>query len=235
MENNMKARFTLYPYTATEDGMLLRSGKRLNCVINTPMFYEIQAFTQRGDYCDEKHMYHCKKCRLVLDLLDVIEKYHKYIREGTVWMDFYDMCRAKLNELIRDFNDVIYDCYCEDSNRHFNGALENELEELTFLASTEEISRMANYTGYEDRWLYRIYNKNFLMLENTQTYTHGDYEEHSDVIVRDFNLMKAELEHWFKYFNRPHASVVIETFNVLESQPRFSINADCIGNILSFL
>jgi len=232
----MKARFTLYPYIATEDGMLLRSGKRLNCVINTPMFSDIQAFTRPDEYPQPtQHAYNCQKCQLVLDFLDILEKYHNYIREGKNWMKFYDACRVKLREFIRDFDSVIYSCYCEVSNRHFNGALEDELEELTFLASTEDISRMANYTGYEDRRLYRIYNKNFLMLENTLAYSHGDYEEYTDVIVRDFDLMKAELEHWFKYFNRPHASVVTETFKALENHPRNSINTDCIGNILSFL
>jgi ribosomal protein S8 len=233
----MKARFTLYHCVSTEDGMLLRSGKRLNCVDNTPMVKDIRALTRLdNDIYNTQHLYHCPKCKLVLDFLDMLEKYHKYIREGKIWRNFYDMCRVKLAEFIRDFDNVIFDCYCTDSNRHFNGALERELEELTFLASTEEISRMANYTGYEDRRLYRIYNKNFLMLENTLTYSYGDYEEYSDVIVRDFDLMEAELKHWFKYFNRPHESVVKETFKALENrQKKVSINSDCIENILSYL
>ena len=229
----MKARFTLYPNISSDDGMVLRSGKKLNCVVNTPMFNDIQKFVNRE--LNMKNLYHCPKCRMIMDLFDILEDYHVNFREGKIWMKFYEMCRIKLEEFIRDFDNVIFSCYCDDSNRHFSGALEKELEDLSLINEYGDYSGMANYTGYEERRLYRIYHKNFLKLEETLTYSYGGYEEYSDEITRDFDLMKAELEHWLKYFNQPHGSIVKTVTEALENHPKVAINRDCVSVILSFL
>jgi hypothetical protein len=184
---------------------------------------------------DKFHHNYCYPCRQIIGLFDFLERYHKEIKgEETnihgngnkTWIELHDGMKKKLQEFIIQI-DTIARCNCDEIDHQLGGKIYDNICNMHDLAEQDKYSKMANYEGYgRERELYRIYHKNFFV-----SYEPGDG---TFVIGRDFNSIKRELQHWYKYFDTPHQSVT-EVTEMTTTSLLPHINNDCISVVLSFL
>jgi hypothetical protein len=219
-----------------KEGMRLRSGKVINCINNIPFYTDFCNMTSGYNLDSNPQFGYCTKCFTLFSLFDFCEKYHKELRgeerniygKTSVFLDIYNVIRSKLEEFINVIDTEGLICSCEEQDYIFDGAIYQNICHMLDLSEEEEYSKMANYTGYgREREKYRIYHKNFFEYYIT--------DDGLEVIGRNFHRVREELAHWLKYFKHAHQSVIIDAKKILATHERVKINADCIGEILSFL
>ena len=235
------AAYTQFMYHPA-DSMILRSGKTINGCCNAKIVEDARAL---GDFDNTKNtpQYgYCKVCFSIFGLFDFLEKYHKNIRgeEKTIhgadlnyWLVIYNISKNKIDEFINtiDKGDVV--CECDKQNYKLNGILVNNFWLMDSMSKKEKYSKMANYTGYGvEREKYRIYHKNFFIIERVYEDYIGDELHEEYYITRDFQKAKKELLHWQKYFSQEHQSVIDTAEKGLK---KIFNNDDLVGEVTKFL
>jgi hypothetical protein len=224
--------------------MRLRSGTTINCLQKTQFYKDIKILLDgEATYEDKPHWGYCRPCATIFGLFDFMEKYHKELRGEAMKikgnnpeiMSLYYTIRGKLKDFITSIDEDRVTCECNEQNIYHDGTLYYNYDYMQELSEQSDYQKMANYTGYgPEREKYRLYHKNFAICikNNVNPYDEDDYEI---IMGRDLKKVKVELQHWSKYFDKEHYSIVSKTKKALDSHPRIFINQDCISNILEFL
>lgn len=236
-------RFTQFNYNS-RDGMQLRSGTTINCLRNTQFYNDIMILlNEESTYEDKPHYGYCKPCATMFGFFDFVEKYHHELRgqvtnikgSNIQMRNLYYTIRRKLKEFITCIEDEKVTCKCNEQNIFYDGTLYYNYTYMQELSEQKEYFKMANYTGYGvQREKYRIYHKNFAICIREQD-NPFDPSDWSITMGRDFQKVKAELQHWSKYFDKEHCSIITKTEKALTTHPNVFLNQDCISVIMSYL
>ena len=224
--------------------MRLRSGTTINCLRNTKFFKDIKILLdEESSYEDKPHYGYCRTCSIIFGLFDFLEKYHNELRgedktrlkgNSAELLSLYYATRKKLKEMIDTIDSNTVTCKCNEQNIYYDGTLYYNYTYMQELSEQSDYQKMANYTGYgPDREKYRLYHNNFTICIREEN--PFDPDDVYIIMGRDFQKVRSELQHWSKYFNKEHYSIVSKTKKALDSHPRIFINQDCISNILEFL
>lgn len=191
-------RFTQFYYPSAE-GMKLRSGKIINCIINSELYQDMNAYKIDDEYANT-YSFHGNPCRDVFILFEFLEKHYKVIRREPLLSEFYYDIPKQIVKLINKLKNPKNHCSCHQNTRCSYPLFLDEYLDLDDLRYQNEPfigQEMKNYTGYKYRNMYRTYNLNFLKLESRP-----DLNIHIERPSHDFTLLIKELKHWFKYFDR---------------------------------
>ena len=234
---------TQFLYSASES-MVLRSGKSINGINNSKLNRDAMMLTNGDTSADTPQYGYCRTCFLIFGLFDFIEKYHKELRgdETTIhggktqWIPLYNVIRVKLENFIDCIDRGVCRCKCEEQDRLLDMTLSNNIHRMDTMAMIGNYEEMADYTGYgREREKYRIYHRNFFIVEEFEI-DDGHGEFFSDyTITRDFHMTRHELLHWLEYFKKPHQSVIDATRTALSAYKKAYIGTDCIEEIIKFL
>lgn len=248
-------RPTQYIYTR-KDGMRLRSGKRINCILNTDVYNDIRNYTDIG-LCyvqcnvktrktpyrhsgifdkDNSFNSYCESCYKLIGVLYLAEKYGKDLRGETDIMHGYNK-NVTLQQLYICIQDLIEryinqmnenDAVCECNSPQKIELVEKQLLILQKLAKQPKYQNMKDYNGYgPERALYRKYHQDFIKYDFINGQRHA---------VRDFVKAKEELIHWNKFFKQKHYSIVLKNKQIKKAaKESIKLNKDCINHILSFV
>lgn len=232
--------YTLFNYTP-QQGMVLRSKKVINSIINTPLYSDLTEYLSGYKIMiDNRKEYYsyCNNCKIMFGMFDLLEKYYKQLRgeeKNTYgpnnWFDIYIIFRKKIKEFINDIDNRKITCECDIMDKYYyNYQVYNNIVNMQILAEKTEYSDYSNYDGYgQKRRRYRIYHKNFFVYRNNI----NENGQPDLIIDRDFNLIKKEFNHWLKYFNKDHQTIVDEKNALLRLN--LPLNKDCITIILGFI
>jgi hypothetical protein len=194
-------------------------------------------------YEDKPHYGYCNSCATIFGVLDFMEKYHNELRGEEIRkingnnkeiINLYYTIRVKLKEFIMSIEKDNVICKCNEQNIYYDGTLYYNYTYMQELSEQKDYSKMANYTGYGDqREKYRLYHKNFTICIREEN--PFDPDDWSIIMGRDLQKVKAELEHWSKYFDKEHYSIITKTEKVLITHPKIFLNQDCISVIMDYL
>jgi hypothetical protein len=229
-------KFNQY-YCDTNDGMKLRSGKVLNCIVNSSlhrdmdqMMFHIRLYC-RG-YEDENDYYdYGDRCNIMFILFEFLEKYYLELSTNVfLKKKYYDLRGWIKCFMIHAEHSSHRQCYCDsyysDDIGQDSWLLYDEYNyfiDQTKNHSSEYKNYMDNYQDYNDRYLYRFHKKNFIMFI-------GGLRR---MVAHDFQQITEELMHWYKYFSRSHRSDIKVVHKVLNKNT--ILNEDCINLICQFL
>jgi hypothetical protein len=215
-------------YCPRDQGMILRSGRVINCIENTKFYEDLYEFENGyAGYTDE-YAFHCIPCKEVFVLLDFMEKYYDILRSEKHLSKIYYSIPKRISTLIAKLGDQ-NKCTCHLNTRSRWALFLDEFYDLDQLRSEDEQrigSIMENYGGYEDRKTYRLYNRNFLCMR-----PRPDLHIFIDSPFHDFEMVIRELIHWNRYFDRHNIPDLKKIKSILSYR---TIN-DCAGIIAGFL
>jgi len=219
--------FTQYYFPATE-GMKLRSGKVINCIKNSYLYQDMNAYTPKNDY-GGKYAFHCNPCRDVFILLEFLEKNYRIIRREPLLSTLYYSIPKHIANLINELKNPKKHCSFHENTRHYDPLFLDEYFDFDDLRARNEPfigQEMKKYDGYKHRNMYRTYHLNFLKMA-----VRPHLNIHIESIYHDFNLLTSELKHWFKYFNR-HNEPDLKKINSMLYEKTIH---DCVNMISSYL
>jgi hypothetical protein len=97
--------YTRYYYPRTE-GMKLRSGRLLNCIVNDK---ELTAYSNQLGVIMRETDFTLNKCKLLRTIFVFMNKYHDLIVNDINFINNHRMLRLKFDEFIRTFEEDYYD------------------------------------------------------------------------------------------------------------------------------
>lgn len=224
--------------------MILRSGKSINGLKNTKFNKDAMLLTSGDNTANTPQYGYCKNCFLIFALFEFMEKYHKDLRgeERTIHgksshlPGLYLAIRAKLEEFIDCIDRQACSCNCEEQDILLEGTIYRNICLMETLSRLAEYKEMANYCGYgKDREMYRLYHKNFFIIEEVAEEEEDEDGEARYIITRDFHMTRNELLHWLGYFRQEHQTVIDAARKALRTYKNGYIPDDCIGQIIKFL
>ena len=214
------------PYS---DSMILRSGTSINGIKNSQFFKDLKVLTSVNNTLNTPQYGYCAACFILFATFELLEKYHTEIRENEKLYNYiYKILQVKLQKFLREIDDGGCICKCDDQNYMLEGTILDNIHRMINLSRRDEYKELADYTGYDGdkREKYRMYHKNFFMIEEVETFGEIDY-----YIKRDFRRTREEVLHWIKYFSQEHKCIINTTTRELKN----SLNDDCIGEIVKYM
>lgn len=223
------SRFTQY-YCPREQGMILRSGKVINCIINSDLHEELENYINNKDKSDEDYMFHGSPCKECFILFDFLDKHHLAIRNDPHLSKIYYNMSARISMLIEKLRNPTEFCCCHQNTSYRYPFFLDEYYDLVELKEMDRHTalgeKMENYTGYENRKMYRQYHLNFLCMR-----PRPEMRIFIDSPFHDFTLLIKELQHWFRYFDRHNVSDIKKITAILGDVTII----DCASMITSYL
>lgn len=223
--------FTQY-YFPQEQGMTLRSGKVINCIINSDLYKDLN--NMDNGFAHEENVFYTSPCVEVFTLFEFLEEYYNVIRTDTHLSELYYSIPSRINKLISLLNDSNQQCHCNNTYCKYYPFFDL-FEQYCELSDARDMSMdyqmidaqlMETYSGYYDRKTYRKYHLNFIYMR-----PRPEMRIFIDSPFHDFTLLIRELRHWLKYFNRHNVPDMKKIKTILNNR----INSDCAGVIASYL
>ena len=227
-----KIKYTQY-YCSSDEGMKLKSGKRINCIENTELSHDFERI--KYDIYPYEYSHYGKTCRSAFVMFEFFEKYYEILYDKPELKTlYYSISKYLTNIILPDLKSDYSKCFCDIERRQGDRecVLFREYEHLDverehhadYIGIGKEL--IDTYTGYQNRKNYRLYHRNFIKVEFMRVRRYS-----FPMPKHDITQIIAETEHWLSYFNRLNKSDRLE-LNKLLSKKTIS---DCASIITSFL